>query len=159
LEQDFSYYIGIAGSHLNRPTSKNNNLSFSIPPGLTAHGGISLSDKNENRLYGSFAHTRSEASNFTTLGIVYGRNINGYIDEDGDEFQIGAFMRFKDSFAPYVGYKKGNLSVGLNYDITTSELRLARAGAGSLELNLKMMLFDDPNNDQLRKLKCRFILW
>jgi hypothetical protein len=68
-------------------------------------------------------------------------------------------MRFKDSFAPYVGYKKGNLSVGLNYDITTSELRLARAGAGSLELNLKMMLFDDPNNDQLRKLKCRFILW
>jgi type IX secretion system PorP/SprF family membrane protein len=159
LEQDFSYYIGVAGSHLNRPTSKNNNLSFSIPPGLTAHGGISLSDKNENRLYGSFAHTRSEASNFTTLGIVYGRNINGYIDEDGDEFQIGAFMRFKDSFAPYVGYKKGNLSVGLNYDITTSELRLARAGAGSLELNLKMMLFDDPNNDQLRKLKCRFILW
>ena len=49
LEQDFSYYIGIAGSHLNRPTSSNNNLSFSIPPGLTAHGGISLSDKNENR--------------------------------------------------------------------------------------------------------------
>jgi hypothetical protein len=49
--------------------------------------------------------------------------------------------------------------VGLNYDITMSELRLARAGAGSLELNLKMMLFDDPNNDQLRKLKCRFILW
>jgi hypothetical protein len=118
-----------------------------------------LSDKNENHLYGSFAHTRSEATNMTTLGLVYGRNINGYIDEDGDEFQIGAFMRFKDSFAPYVGYKRGNLSVGLNYDITMSELRLARAGAGSLELNLKMMLFDDPNNDQLKKLKCRFILW
>jgi hypothetical protein len=38
-------------------------------------------------------------------------------------------------------------------------LRLATAGAGSLELNLKMMLFDDPNNDQLRKQKSRFILW
>lgn len=153
-ETDFSYYLGVAGAHINRPSTQNNSLSFRLPPGLTFHGGVTLTDNSDNLLYGSLAHTRSEATNITTLGIVYGRNLFGSIDEfgDGDEFQIGGFMRFKDSFAPYVGYKRGKLSLGVNYDITTSDLRNARAGAGSLELNMKVRI----NNDPTPKWRCRF---
>jgi type IX secretion system PorP/SprF family membrane protein len=153
-ETDFSYYLGIAGSHINSPSTLNNSLSFRLPPGLTFHGGLTLTDNNDNLLYGSFAHTRSEATNVTTLGLIYGRNMYGTVDQygDGDEFQIGGFMRFKDSFAPYIGYKKGDMSIGVNYDITTSELRIARAGAGSLELNLKVRI----NNDPTPKWRCRF---
>jgi len=152
-EPDFSYYLGVAGAHINSPSTLNNSLSFRLPPGLTFHGGITLTDNSDNLLYGSLAHTRSEATNITTLGLVYGRNLPGTVDEngDGDEFQVGGFMRFKDSFAPYVGFKRGNLSIGLNYDITTSELRNARAGAGSMELNLKVRI-----NKSSPKWTCRF---
>jgi len=159
LETDFSYYLGVAGAHLNSPTSSNNSLSFNIPPAITFHGGFSSNDKNENHIYGSFTHTRSSATNYTTMGLIYGRNLNGYIDEDGDELQIGSFLRFKDAFAPYIGYKKGNLSAGLSYDISMTDLAIAKPGTGSLELNLKVMILDDPNNASLKKIKCKFILW
>jgi type IX secretion system PorP/SprF family membrane protein len=156
-ETDFSYYLGVAGAHINSPSTLNNSLSFRLPPGLTFHGGFTITDNSDNLIYGSLAHTRSEATNITTLGLVYGRNLPGPVDEngDGDEFQVGAFMRFKDSFAPYVGFKRGTLSIGLNYDITTSELRNARAGAGSMELNLKVRI-NDNNNPAQRHWKCRF---
>jgi hypothetical protein len=83
-ETDFSYYLGVAGAHINRPSTQNNSLSFRLPPGLTFHGGVTLTDNSDNLLYGSLAHTRSEATNITTLGIVYGRNLFGSIDEFGD---------------------------------------------------------------------------
>ena len=159
MDADINAYIGAGAFHLNQPPIQMPNGSFTIPTRLTFHGGISFPTTEFDRLYSSLSHQQSSVTNLTTLGILYGKNINGLFDEDANELLFGGFLRFKDAITPYLGYRKGGVSGGISYDFTTSDLRKAGNLNGSLEVSFQIRLSESANKDQVKKLKCNFTLW
>ncbi len=159
LDADINAYIGAGAFHLNQPPIPMPTGSFSIPTRLTVHGGISFPTNEFDRLYSSLSHQQSSVTNLTTVGILYGKNLNGLLDEDANELLFGGFLRLKDAFTPYLGYRKGGISGGISYDITTSELRKAGNLTGSLEVVFQIRLSEPANTEQVKKLKCNFTLW
>ena len=159
MDADINAYIGAGAFHLNQPPIQMPNGSFTIPTRLTFHGGISFPTTEFDRLYSSLSHQQSSVTNLTTIGILYGKNINGLFDEDANELLFGGFLRFKDAITPYLGYRKGGVSGGISYDFTTSDLRKAGNLNGSLEVSFQIRLSESANKDQVKKLKCNFTLW
>jgi hypothetical protein len=59
-----------------------------------------------------------------------------------------------------VGIKKDNYFIGINYDVNISDQASINRGAGALELTMKILLRDNPNASNLKKLKCKFrFMW
>jgi type IX secretion system PorP/SprF family membrane protein len=159
FDEDINAYLGAGAFHLNNPPIQMPTGSFSIPTRLTFHGGLSFPVSELDRLYSSLSHQKSTVTNLTTLGVLYGKNLNGLLDEEANELLFGGFLRFKDAFTPYIGYRKGGISGGISYDITTSELRKAGNLNGSLEVVFQIRLSEAANSEQIKKLKCNFTLW
>lgn len=159
ITDEVTGFLGVSGFHLNMTPIETQYASFSIPRRWVVHGSLSFPAFEADRVYGSFSHQTSSVTNMTTLGVVYGKNLNGYFDDQADEFLFGGFIRFKDSFSPYVGYRTGALTMGLSYDFTTSYLRKASNLTGSLELGVRYKIFESPYKEQRRKVKCDFLIW
>jgi len=154
------YYLGVSGSNLNNPSASKPGISVNLPRAFTYQGGIVLPTFEYDRLYASLSHVTSASSNVTTLGFSYGFNLNGIDQEEDDELQIGSYLRFKDSYSPFVGIKKDNYFIGINYDVNISDQASINRGAGALELTMKILLRDNPNASNLKKLKCKFrFMW
>jgi len=158
ITEDVTAFLGGSGYHLNMTPISTQISSFAIPRRWVVHGSLSIPAFEADRLYGSFSHQWSTVTNMTTLGVVYGKNLNGYFNDEADEFLVGGFLRFKDSFSPYVGYRKQALTVGLSYDFTTSYLRKSSNLTGSLELGIRYKLFEY-YKEQQKKVKCDFLIW
>ena len=71
--------------------------------------------------------TASEAM----LGTYVQLNVNAETD-----MMIGAYYRFKDAFAPFVGFDYKNFIVGISYDANTSKLGAMSRNVNSFELSL-----------------------
>jgi type IX secretion system PorP/SprF family membrane protein len=159
ITDDVTAFIGGSGYHLNMTPISTQYSNFAIPRRWVVHGSLSFPAFEDDRIYGSFSHQWSTVTNMTTLGIVYGKNLNGFYDNEADEFLVGGFLRFNDSFSPYVGYRKQALTVGISYDFTTSYLRKASNLTGSLELGIRYKIFDSHYKEQQKKVKCDFLIW
>jgi len=158
--EDVGYYIGISGTNLNNPSASKPGISINLPRSYTFQGGLVVPAMESDRIYASLSHTTSSPSNVTTLGVSYGFNLNGADPEDNDEFQIGTYLRFKDAISPFIGIKKDKYFIGLNYDVNISDQVTINKAAGALEMTLRVLLKDNPNANNLKKLKCKFrFMW
>jgi hypothetical protein len=63
--------------------------------------------------------------------------LNPYNDEDHNNttFYLGAWYRFGDGIAPYVGFEWGKWQIGFAYDITLSAFAPATQSTGALEMS------------------------
>ena len=162
---DLNIYGGASFYHLGMHTENYGNVSIRIPMRTTIHAGFSFTVGEINTLYGSFVHMSTSLSSQTTIGMVYGLNMNGGSREgEGDEITsnellIGSWYRFNDAIVPYIGLKIGNIQGGISYDITTSSVTIANGGMGAFELSANVLLNADPNRAKLRKLKCKFMMY
>jgi type IX secretion system PorP/SprF family membrane protein len=159
LSGDVNFYGGAAISHLSRPRETYGSLSARIPMRYTFHAGVSLVINNLNTIYGSLMHLRTSQSNQTTVGLVYGFNLNGLEDNEANEFLVGSWLRLNDAVVPYVGLKLGNIHGGLSYDFTTSNVTVANKGMGGFELSMQVILDKNSNKETIRKMKCKFIMY
>src|ERR1041385_2667884 len=71
--------------------------------------------------------TASEAM----LGTYVQLNVNAETD-----MMVGAYYRFKDAIAPFVGFDYKNFIVGISYDANTSKLGAMSRNVNSFELSL-----------------------
>ena len=159
LSGDFNFYGGASISHLSRPRETYGIFSEKVPMRFTFHAGTSLLIGNNNTIYGSIMHLRTSQSNQTTVGLVYGYNLNGLEDNEANELLLGSWLRINDAVVPYIGLKIGNVHGGLSYDLTTSSVTVANKGMGGFELSMQVLLDKNSDKQTLRKMKCKFVMY
>ena len=159
LSGDLNFYGGMSVAHITRPPETYGAFSTRLPLRLTFHLGSSFTVNNINTIYGSVMHFRTPQSTQTTMGLVYGINLNGLVDDEMNELQIGSWLRLNDAIVPYIGLKIGNVQGSLSYDITTSNVTKANKGMGGIEMSFQVLLDANKERSRLNKLKCKFMMY
>lgn len=132
-----NYYIGAGAFHLNKPkqTFEEDNALIVLKTKYTANAGFSWSI---NAQYGLVAHFNyNQQGTFTETmygGFLYWRTPH---NSDKDfKLYAGAFIRASDAIIPTVKVDYEHLAVTFSYDVNTSSLQPATAGAGGYEISL-----------------------
>jgi type IX secretion system PorP/SprF family membrane protein len=138
LEGVTNYYIGAALYHLNHPTEvfygSDNlvklplkwefNTGFHVNIGrqfgLTFHGNYSLQDPYSEAIFGGLLSWHNSP-------IAYPSNFT---------FSLGCYVRYNDAVIPTVKLDFSNVSIGVSYDATNSQLGTSVPGTGATEFTL-----------------------
>ena len=105
---------------------------FHLPRRFLFQGGAQVSF-DYGKLYTSLTSMYQGGASETTLGAAYGYPLS---DEERNDLMLGMWYRFKDAVIPYIGFQRSNLSVGLSYDVTISDLQLGAQTHNAFELTL-----------------------
>jgi type IX secretion system PorP/SprF family membrane protein len=134
---------GISMMHINGPTESffEQDPSDSKVPvrfNVFLNGAFKLNDQwivNPNLYYSKMGNASE---------IVFGANANYNLSGDGTTQLIGGmYFRKNDAIIPMVGYQWNDFKLTVNYDATTSDLKLYNNTRGAYELSLvKTGLFD-----------------
>lgn len=125
-------FVGISAGHLTQPADKfAANSDSKVPLRMTYHGGvkIKLSDRvsiTPNVLY-------------LTQGTAEEKMLGAYAQIKGSEtfdFLAGANYRFKDALVPFVGFYHKQFTLGVSYDVNTSDLSKFAGSANGFEISL-----------------------
>ena len=138
-----AYFAGFSVYNI---LNHNENLldeDFTLPARFAFQAGSQFS-LEYGKLYASFTTMRQSNASETTLGLAYGY----FLTEDSkDELIGGMWLRHKDALIPYIGFQRSNLTVGLSYDLTVSELQVGAQVRNAFELTL---IFKSPERHELR---------
>ncbi|HMO31865.1 MAG TPA: PorP/SprF family type IX secretion system membrane protein [Lacibacter sp.] len=130
-------YGGVSVFHLNRPADpfvSATDLPY-IPLRLSALGGVRLPLSESITFIPHFLYLQQGTARELLLG-AYG---SVYVSENTD-FLVGANYRINDAVTPFAGIRFGELTVGLSYDVTQSQLSRLTRGVNSLELSLSWLV-------------------
>lgn len=137
-----SMYVGVSAYHLTRPReSFLGNLSRYADIRSTVHGGGTFWLNDQSQVMGSVQLMSQGAASMQVVGLSYGHYLKS--EQDISVF-AGAWYRHQDAVIPYVGYVYNNFQLGLSYDITISDLNLARTRNRSIEISV-IYHFLDPS--------------
>ena len=132
LRPEFDWFandpIGLYGNivgHVDMLIGVPNSKWSILPAAIAQFQGPSM----EFLMGSQFRYKLKDASRIT--GFVKGAYLN-----------LGLFYRWGDSFIPSVTFEFDHYSIGLSYDVTTSQLRNVSNGAGGFEVSVK---FRTPN--------------
>ncbi|HEX6915933.1 MAG TPA: PorP/SprF family type IX secretion system membrane protein [Chitinophagaceae bacterium] len=127
-----NFYGGLAVSHLTQPEDDFiKDSDAKVPMRLTLHGGLRINVNENWSITPNFLFLSQAQSRETMLGAY--AQVRATPTSD---FLFGANYRFKDAFAPYVGFYHKNFVLGASYDFNTSDLGRSSTGANSFELSL-----------------------
>lgn len=128
-----NFYGGVAVSHLTQPEDDFiKDAEAKVPMRVTLHGGLRYVVNENWSITPNFLFLSQGQAKETMLGAY--AQVRATPNAD---FLFGANYRFKDAFAPYVGFYHKNFVLGASYDFNTSDLgRMANGGANSFELSL-----------------------
>jgi len=128
-------YGGFSVAHLNMPEDKfSENGAAKLPMRISVHGGVKLAINEKLVLTPNFLYMRQGTATETMLGAY------AQIKADNNtDLLAGINYRFKDAFAPYVGFYYKNFTLGLSYDINTSDLSKIQKGSNSFEISLSFI--------------------
>jgi type IX secretion system PorP/SprF family membrane protein len=155
LDENNSYFVGVAYHHLNRPsTSFYRNASIELNPKYVLSGGIrwSVDEFSYFTLQGDYSKqgTYKEA----IAGALYSYKMGGMVDAPSYTLSGGAFLRWKDAFVPVVKIEWNSLASALSYDVNISTLKTASMGQGGFELSLSYIGFLRRDNSSQYKMLC-----
>ena len=127
-------FAGFSVYHLNKPkdpiiSSESTELN-TIPMRYVLHGGISYTISSRARVIPHALYMRQGTAEEKMLGAYVQYNVNGELD-----LMAGAYYRFKDAIAPYVGFDFRNFVVGVSYDANASKLGAAARNVNSFEIS------------------------
>jgi len=126
---------GFSVFHINRPkdpivSSQSTELN-TIPLRYVVHGGLSFNLFDRTTIVPHFLYMHQGTASEAMLGTYVQLNVNAETD-----MMIGAYYRFKDAIAPFVGFDYKNFIVGISYDANTSKLGAMSRNVNSFELSL-----------------------
>jgi len=131
-ENDNQFTFGASMFHILRPSlsffSANNS---SLQRRYTMHIGANLNVGELDQFFVSGHLMRQAGNNQVVMGAAYGLALG----EPDKLLYLGAWLRVKDAFYPYVALRTANYQLGISYDITSSDLRRAKGFSGSSELS------------------------
>jgi type IX secretion system PorP/SprF family membrane protein len=132
-----SFYVGASMFHVNQPKVGfySNNETTTLSNKFTINTGLTTPTGENNRLV-FFADYYSQANNKQAIGgILYGIDLDQYYDSN-DKLSVyfGGFYRWKDAFIPIVKLDLYKFSLGMSYDVNTSQLKTASQSQGGFEL-------------------------
>lgn len=141
VNENSMVYAGLSYYHLTRPTEKftGQNVSTDVRINSRINGflGGQLNLNPNTVAYLSTMYQQQGAAWEYLIGGAVGFVLNPYNDEDHNNttFYLGAWYRFGDGIAPYVGFEWGKWQIGFAYDITLSSLAPATQSSGALEMS------------------------
>jgi type IX secretion system PorP/SprF family membrane protein len=131
-------YGGVSYYHITQPVETFLNGNHKVSSRLTASLGGSL-QMNENMvLYASGMYQQQAAASELLIGAASGFIMNPNHEDDvaNSIFYLGAWYRYGDAIAPYVGFEWSKAKLGISYDINLSGFTPATKGNGALEISL-----------------------
>lgn len=134
-------YAGISYYHITNPTENflnNGGGTHKINSRVTASLGGSLQMSEKMMLYASGMYQQQGKANELLLGAAAGFIMNPNHEDDvvNSVFYLGAWYRYGDAIAPYVGFEWAKAKVGISYDVNLSGFTPATKGNGALEISL-----------------------
>lgn len=128
-------YAGFSASHLTRPDDKfSSNGTEKFPIRYTLHGGVKIAVNENFTVTPNFLYIQQRSSSEAMIG-AYGQ-IKAPLET---EFLFGLNYRIKDAISPYIGLYYKNMTLGLSYDVTSSDLSKMQKGANSFEISLSFI--------------------
>lgn len=156
-ENQNTLYAGFAYHHLNRPkNSFYKNPAVELDPKIVVSAGIK-SIINEYSFFTIQADYSSQGPAQETIGgILYSYKLGDDPDNYPYTVSLGGFIRWKDALIPVIRLEMNSLSVGLSYDVNTSQLNTVSYARGGFELSISYIGFLNRENAKFRVLCPRF---
>jgi type IX secretion system PorP/SprF family membrane protein len=140
ISQRGTMYGGVAYYHLTRPEERfiNSGDALKINSRMSYHLGGSIEANPNTIVYlSTMLQTQGPATEFLVGGAV------GFIMNPGHDeyttsttFYLGAWYRYNDAIAPYIGFEWSKMKIGFTYDVTLSSAHHMTNGNGALELSI-----------------------
>jgi len=127
-------FVGFSGSHLTQPDDAftTGTIKSKLPIRYTAHGGVKLTLSETFSLTPNLLYLRQGNAEEKMIG-AYGQ----LKATDNVDFLLGANYRFKDAIVPFAGFYWKSFTLGLAYDVNSSDLGKTASGTtNSFELSL-----------------------
>lgn len=152
-----SFYVGASLFHFNKPKVAfyTNNETTTLNNKFTINTGLTTPTGDYNRLV-FFADYYSQSGNYQFLGgALYGMDIvQHYESNDKVSLYVGGFYRWKDAFIPIVKLDVYGFTVGVSYDVNTSQLKTASQLRGGFELAASYKTHLKIRNAGAEKMRC-----
>lgn len=136
-------YAGFAYYHLTRPEEKflnsgGTHTDLRINPRYSAHLGGSFEMNPNTMLYLSGMFQSQGPAMEVLVGGAVGFIMNPGHDEytTNTVFYLGAWYRYGDAIAPYIGFEWSKMKIGISYDVTVSSAANMTNNQGAMELSL-----------------------
>lgn len=137
------FYAGFAYMHLNKPKeSFLGNDGNTLSPKIVGHGGMNIKVGKYITLTPGFMVLSQNTAMEFTLGTALGYKIN-----DDQTFYFGAWYRVKDAFVPMLAYELYDFRLGVSFDASTSDIKLANQGKGAIEISVVYLYGSEPERD------------
>jgi type IX secretion system PorP/SprF family membrane protein len=131
-----NFYGGFSASHLTMPEDKFSVTgSEKLPMRFSLHGGVKLAVSESLIITPNVLYMRQGTASETMIG-AYAQIKTPAV---GTDFLVGLNYRVKDAFSPYIGFNSKNFTLGMSYDITTSDLSKIQKGSNSFEISLSFI--------------------
>ena len=125
---------GFSVYHLNKPKdpiiSSGSTELNTIPMRYVLHGGISYTISNRARIIPHALYMRQGTASEKMIGTYLQYTVNEETD-----IMVGAYYRFKDAIAPYIGFDWKDFVVGVSYDANASKLGAMARNVNSFEIS------------------------
>jgi len=141
LNDRATMYAGFSYYHLTRPEEQflsTGNASVKINSRYTAYLGGSFSLNDNVVTYVSTMYQKQGPAWEYLIGGAVGFVMNPGHDEytKNTVFYLGAWYRYADAIAPYVGFEWSRMKIGFSYDVTLSSAQAMTGGQGAYELSV-----------------------
>jgi type IX secretion system PorP/SprF family membrane protein len=118
--QKSNIYAGVSLYHTNSPKESLFDASgYKIPFRSTFHSGGEININKQSSILFSGVYMVQGTTNDKLIGAAYGLKTDNY--NLPVKLYLGLWHRFNQSFIPYVGMDFNNISVGLNYSMSTTQ--------------------------------------
>ncbi|MFP5040596.1 PorP/SprF family type IX secretion system membrane protein [Parasediminibacterium sp. JCM 36343] len=132
-DKKVNIFAGFAAGHITQPEDPSLSAGYheKLPVRYTVHGGANIYLSEKAHLIPNALYMRQGSVSETMLG--------GYVQfaaTSTTDVMLGANYRINDAYYPYAGLSFDSFTLGLSYDVTTSQLGKTINGTGSFELSL-----------------------
>ncbi len=126
-------FAGFSASHLTQPEDPftDGTVKAKLPIRYTFHGGVKLNISDVLSIVPNILYLRQGVAEEKMVGAYAQLKANNVCD-----LLVGANYRFKDAVAPFVGVYYKNFTLGLSYDVNTSDLGKSLNNINSFEISL-----------------------
>lgn len=109
---------------------------------FVAHGGIDIKVGKYITLTPGFMLQYQSSAHEATAGMALGYKIDDY-----NALYVGAWYRIGDAVIPMVAYEIHDFRLGVSFDATMSDLKVANSSKGAVELSLIYIYNNKPPRD------------
>lgn len=149
-------FVGLSVYHLTRPDDPFYKSSKGrLPMRFNAHGGLRIKLSRRFNLtpqiiYMQQGEDYGSGSAEELVGSLYTQ----YMLSQNSDLLFGFSYRNEDAFIPFLGFHLGDFTLGVSYDVNISDLDVASAHQGGIELSLS---YSKRNNNNKNMATPRFV--